>query len=143
MNSAANEQTLYNSLYGAGSYEAYGNTYIVWGTDWATTSSGLIVISATFTDRIIKFPVEQGAGFTAFVGLLMDGKDGELECVDVTNVAQFSNALNPYTLVSPAGSITMLLEGNKTNYARKTEGRRVGTFASYTAFALGGGGTVL
>lgn len=125
-------------------FAAYGNTYLTWGTDWI--ANNFICTSATFTDRIIKFTVEQGAGFTAMVALLNDGKDCELELVDTTQYPQFSIGgnspfSNPFSIVSPSGIIQVLLEQNKVGYARKREGMRTAMFASYNAFAIGGSST--
>ncbi|MDE2104980.1 MAG: hypothetical protein KGL39_47520, partial [Patescibacteria group bacterium] len=115
----------YNSSFGAGSFAAYGNTYIVWGTDWVTTQTGLIVTSATFRDRIIDLSVMQGAGFTALYGMLMDGEDVDIECVDNTQFPQWDLTLNPFQIVSPKNAtLTVILTGNQNQYAPKREGFR-------------------
>ena len=123
--------------YGPGSFSVYGNTYIIWGTDWVST--GLIIVSATYKDRIIDLTVEQGAGFSAMFGMLNDGKDIDIEAIDASNVAQWSLSLNPFTIVAPTGSLNVILTGNSVNYARKREGIRTGNFKSFTGFNLSSG----
>ena len=126
-----------NAAYGAGSFSVYGNTYIVWGTDWITTSAGLIVVSATFKDRIIDFSVEQGAGFTAMFGMLMDGKDCDIEAVDTTFYPPWTLAMNPFQIVSPTNpTLKVILTGNSVSYAKKREGLRTANFKSFTAFDI-------
>lgn len=134
----------YNTAFGAGSFSVYGNTYIVWGTDWITTGAGLIVTSATFKDRIIDLTVEQSAGYTAMFGMLNDGQDVDLECVDSTQFLPWNLNMNPFQIVSPKQSaLTVILTGNQTTYARKREGMRTANFKSFTAFGLGSANTVL
>ena len=126
MNTAANSVTTWN-----GNFEAYGNTYIVWGTEGAFGS--YIVTSANESQRIEEIDIEQGAGFEAIVILLNKGIDVEIEVIDDTSITPPTIASNPVALVTPYGSVNALLVGNKANQARKREGMRTFTLKSFTA----------
>ena len=130
MNTAGNDISTWN-----GNFEAYGNTYIVWGTEGIVNA--YIVVSANESQRIEEIDIEQGAGFEAIVILLNKGQDVEIEVVDDTSVLAPTVANNPYFLVTPyANPIQMLLVANKASQARKREGMRTFTFKSFTAIAL-------
>ena len=126
MNTAANSVTTWN-----GNFEAYGNTYIVWGTEGAFGS--YIVTSANESQRIEEIDIEQGAGFEAIVILLNKGIDVEIEVIDDTSITPPTIASNPVALVTPYGSVNALLVGNKANQQRKREGMRTFTLKSFTA----------
>ena len=117
----------------APNFEAYGNTYIVWGTEGIY--AGYIVVSANESQRIEEINIEQGAGFEAVVILLNKGLDVEIEVVDDTSVTPPTIAANPITFVSPFGTIPMLLVANKASQQRKREGMRTFTFKSFTAIS--------
>ena len=114
-------------------FEAYGNTYIVWGTEGIFSS--YIVVSANESQRIEEINIEQGAGFEAIVILLNKGLDVEIEVIDDTSVNPPTIASNPFSLVTPYGTVNMLLVGNKASQARKREGMRTYTFKSFNAIA--------
>lgn len=128
MNIAANDVTTWNP-----NFEVYGNSYIVWGTE--NIFGNYIVTSASESQRIEEIDIMQGAGFTAIVVLLMDGHDVEIEVIDDTSITPPTIAGNPYLLVTPYGTIPMLLVGNKANQAPKREGHRSFTFKSFSAIA--------
>ena len=130
MNTAANDITTWNP-----NFEAYGNTYIVWGTEGIYPANAYIVVSANESQRIEEIDIDQGAGFEAIVILLNKGLDVELEVIDDTSVTPPTIASNPFTLVTPYGTTPMLLVGNKANQARKREGMRTFTFKSFNAIA--------
>ncbi len=114
-------------------FEAYGLTSIVWGTEGIY--SGYIVVSANESQRIEEIDIEQGAGFEAIVILLNKGVDVEIEVIDDTATTPPTIADNPITLVTPYGTIPMLLVGNKASQARKREGMRNFTFKSFNAIS--------
>ena len=114
-------------------FEAYGNTYIVWGTEGIFSS--YIVVSANESQRIEEINIEQGAGFEAIVILLNKGLDVEIEVIDDTSVNPPTIQNNPFALVTPYGTVNMLMVGNKASQARKREGMRVFTFKSFSAIA--------
>jgi hypothetical protein len=128
MNTAANDITTWN-----GNFEAYGNTYIVWGTEGIYGS--YIVTSANESQRIEEIDIEQGAGFEAIVILLNKGLDVELEVIDDTSITPPTIANAPFTLVTPYGTVPMLLVANKATQARKREGMRNFTFKSFNAIS--------
>lgn len=128
MNTAANDATTWNP-----NFAAYGITSIVWGTEGIY--SGYIVVSANESQRIEEIDIEQGAGFEAIVILLNKGLDVELEVIDDTAVTPPTIASAPFTLVTPYGTVPMLLVANKANQARKREGQRTFTFKSFSAIA--------
>ena len=114
-------------------FQAYGNTYIVWGTEGIFNP--YIVTSASESQRIEEIDIQQGAGFTAILILLMDGLDVEIEVIDDTSITPPTIANNPIVIVSPFGTIPMALVANKANQARKREGMRTFTFKSFTAIS--------
>ena len=126
MNTAGNSIVTWNP-----NFEAYGNTYIVWGTEGIF--GAYIVTTANESQRIEEIDIEQGTGFEAIVILLNKGVDVEIEVVDDTSITPPTIQNNPFTLVTPYGTIPMLLVGNKANQARKREGMRVFTFKSFNA----------
>jgi hypothetical protein len=126
MNTAANDISTWSP-----NFEAYGITTIVWGTEGIY--SGYIVTSANESQRIEEIDIEQGAGFEAIVILLNKGCDVEIEVIDDTSVTPPTIANNPITLVTPYGTIPMLLVANKASQARKREGMRTFTFKSFNA----------
>jgi len=128
MNTAANSATTWSP-----NFEAYGITTIVWGTEGIY--SGYIVTSANESQRIEEIDIEQGAGFEAIVILLNKGCDVEIEVIDDTSVTPPVIADNPITLVTPYGTIPMLMVANKASQARKREGMRTFTFKSFNAIA--------
>ena len=128
MNTAANDIAAWSL-----NFEAYGITSIVWGTEGIYT--GYIVTSANESQRIEEIPIEQGAGFEAIVILLNKGLDVEITVIDDTSIAPPTIASNPFSLVTPFGTVNMLLVGNKADQARKREGQRVFTFKSFNAIA--------
>lgn len=128
MNTAANDITTWSP-----NFEAYGNTYIVWGTE--SILGSYIVTSANESQRIEEIDIEQGAGFEAIVILLNKGLDVDIEVIDDTSLTPPSIANNPFTLVTPYGTTPMLLVGNKANQARKREGMRTFTFKSFNAIS--------
>ena len=125
-NTAANDIVTWSP-----NYEAYGNTYIVWGTEGVFGS--YIVTSANTSSRIEEIDIEQGAGFEAIVILFNKGLDVELEVIDETDITPPSIYNNPFTLVTPFGTTPMLMVASKANQARKREGMRTFTFKSFTA----------
>lgn len=129
MNTAGNDVVVWNP-----NFEAYGNTYIVWGTEGIFGNS-YIVISARESQRIQEIDITQGAGFTAIVILLMDGHDVEITVIDDTNLVPPVIANNPFVLVTPFGTIPMLLVSNEADQERKREGHRTFRFKSFTAIA--------
>jgi len=94
-----------------------------------------IVLSASESQRIEEIDIMQGAGFTAIVVLLMDGNDVDIEVIDDTSITPPTIAGNPYLLVTPYGTIPMLLVGNSANQAPKREGHRSFKFKSFTAIS--------
>lgn len=128
MNTAANDVTFWNP-----NFAAYGITSIVWGTEGIY--SGYIVVSANESQRIEEIDIEQGAGFEAIVILLNKGLDVEIEVIDDTAVTPPTIANAPFTLVTPYGTVPMLLVANKANQARKREGMRTFTFKSFNAIS--------
>ena len=129
MNTAGNSATNWSP-----NFEVYGNSYIVWGTEGIYT--GYIVTSANESQRIEEIDIEQGTGFDAIVILLNKGLDVDLEVIDDTSVTPPPTiANNPFLLVTPFGTVNMLLVGNKANQARKREGMRTFTFKSFNAIA--------
>lgn len=114
-------------------FQAYGITTIVWGTEGIYST--YIVTSANESQRIEEIDIEQGAGFEAVVILLNKGVDVELTVIDDTNIVPPTIAGNPFTLVTPYGSIPMLLVGSKADQSRKREGMRTYTFKSFNAIA--------
>ena len=125
MTTASNDVTTWNP-----NFAAYGVTTIVWGTEGIYGS--YIVTSANESQRIEEIDIENGAGFEATVILLNKGLDVELEVIDDTAITP-PTILNTVTLVTPYGTVPMLLVGNKANQARKREGQRSFTFRSYNA----------
>lgn len=133
MNTAQNDISTWSGL-----FEAYGITTIVWGTELPGSTTGFlgyIVTSANESLRIEEIDIEQGAGFEAIVILLQKGADVELTVVDDTSIAPPTIANNPFSLVTPYGTINMLLVGSKADQARKREGMRTFTFKSFNAIA--------
>ena len=130
MNSAGNDIVTWRP-----NFEAYGNTYIVWGTE-GIFGDAYIVTSANESQRIEEIDIEQGAGFEAIVILLNKGIDVEIEVIDDTSIVPPPViANNPFTLVTPYGTIPMLMVGNKASQARKREGMRTFTFKSFNAIS--------
>ena len=125
MTTAANDVTTWNP-----NFAAYGVTTIVWGTEGIYGS--YIVTSANESQRIEEIDIENGAGFEAIVILLNKGLDVELEVIDDTAITP-PTILNTVTLVTPYGTVPMLLVGNKANQARKREGMKTYTFKSFNA----------
>lgn len=125
MNTAANSAITWSP-----NFITYGITTIVWGTEGIY--NGYIVVSANESQRIEEIDIEQGAGFEAIVILLNKGLDVELEVIDDTAVTPPS-ILTVVNIVSPYGTVPMLLVGNKANQARKREGMRTFTFKSFNA----------
>lgn len=125
LNTAANSQTTWSP-----NFIVDGITTIVWGTEGLLSS--YIVVTGNENQRVSEIPIEQGAGFTAIIILLIDGNDVELEVVD-------DAAVNPpavgtiVTLSTPYGSVPMLTVQTKAGQARKREGMRTFTFRSYNA----------
>ena len=128
MNTAGNDISTWSP-----NFEAYGNTYIVWGTEGIFGS--YIVTSANESQRIEEIDIEQGAGFEAIVILLNKGLDVEIEVIDDTSLTPPTIINNPFTLVTPYGTVPMLMVGNKASQARKREGMRTFTFKSFSAIA--------
>ena len=120
-------------------FAAYGVTTIVWGTEGIYGSTpptpgytGYIVVSANESQRIEEIDIEQGAGFEAIVILLNKGLDVEIEVIDDASVTVPTfNVI--VTLITPFGSVPMILVGSKANQARKREGMRTFTFKSFNA----------
>src|ERR1019366_9861425 len=122
-----------------GNFSVHGMTTIVWGTEgiYGTTFSPTnqnphsytvyIVVSASESSRIEEINIEQGAGFEAVVILLNRGLDVEIEVIDDTSVTP-PNVTTIVTLVTPFGSIPMLMTSAKASQARKREGMRTFTF---------------
>ena len=123
MNTASNDVTQWNP-----NFAAYGNPLIVWGTE--SIMGSYIVVSASESQRISEIPIEQGAGFTAILILLMDGINVDIEAVDDTTLAPpvFGNTV---TIVTPFGAIPMVMTKNDASQARKREGMRSFTFKSF------------
>lgn len=113
--------------------QVWGNSYIVWGTEGLM--GNYIVLSASSSQRIEEINISQGAGFTAIVVLLMDGIDVSVEVIDDTSITPPTIALNPFMIVSPYGSIPMLMVKNESNQAPKREGHRSFAFKSFNAIA--------
>ena len=129
---AAADTTFWNP-----NFQNYGNTYLIWGTDGVLQK--YLVTSFSNKDRIIEVNIEQGAGFTADVILMMDGGDFEVEVVDTTQFAPPTIAQNPFAIVGPFGTFVVLMVAQTATLARKREGMRSWTFKSYTAINLGAG----
>lgn len=125
-NTIANDIATWNP-----NFEGFGNTFIVWGTE--NIFGSYIVISASSNQRIEEIDIMQGAGFTAIVILLMDGVDVELSVIDDTSIAPPVIVNNPFLIVSPYGSIPMLLVESASDQERKREGHRRFKFKSFTA----------
>ena len=116
-------------------FQVQGNSYIVWGTEGIM--GNYIVLSASESQRIEEIDIMQGAGFTAIVVLLMDGVDVDIEVIDDTSITPPPTiAQNPYLLVTPFGTLPMLMVANAANQAPKREGHRNFKFKSYTAITL-------
>ena len=129
MNTAANDISAWSPY-----FQAYGNTFIVWGTE--SIFGGYIVTTASESQRIDKIEIEQGAGFEAIVILLNKGINVEIEVVDDTSITPPTINNNPFLVTTPYGTNTpMLLVENKASQARKREGYRMFTFMSYNAIA--------
>ena len=126
MTTAANDVTLWSP-----NFAAYGNPLIVWGTEGILGS--YIVTTASESQRIEEINIAQGAGFTAILILLMDGITADIEVIDNTDATQVTPPMFGviYTLVTPFGSIPMVLTKNDANQARKREGMRSFTFKSF------------
>lgn len=129
MNTLANDITTWSP-----NFQAYGNTFIVWGTEGIF--GGYIVVSANESQRIEEIDIENGAGFEAVVILLMKGIDCEINVVDDTSLTPPVIQNNPFVLVTPYGTLGMLLVANKADQARKREGMRTFTFKSFTAIPV-------
>lgn len=114
-------------------FQVWGNSFIVWGTEGIMGS--YIVLSASESQRIEEINIMQGAGFTAIVVLLMDGVDVNIEVIDDTSITPPTIANNPISIVSPFGTIPMLLVKNEANQAPKREGHRSFTFKSFSAIS--------
>jgi hypothetical protein len=114
-------------------FQVWGNSYIVWGTEGIM--GNYIVLSASESQRIEEINIMQGAGFTAIVVLLMDGVDVDIEVIDDTSIAPPTLANNPFMIVSPFGSIPMLMVNNTANQAPKREGHRSFKFKSFVAIS--------
>ena len=121
-------------------FQAYGNTYLIWGTDGVLQK--YLVMSLSNKDRIIETGIEQGAGFTAIEILLKDGNDIDIEVVDTTEFAPPTLSQNPFLIVTPNATYTALMVGQSSNLARKREGMRNWSFKSFTAINLGSGNTL-
>jgi hypothetical protein len=127
LNSAANSVTTWSP-----DFIADGITTIVWGTEGLLSS--YIVVTGNENQRVDEIRIEQGAGFTAIIILLIDGNDVEIEVVDDT-------AVNPpavgtvVTLSTPYGNIPMLTCQTKAGQARKREGMRTFTFRSFNGIS--------
>jgi hypothetical protein len=128
MQTAGGDQTLWSP-----NFQVWGNSYIVWGTEGIF--GNYIVLSASESQRIEEIDIMQGAGFTAIVVLLMDGHNVDLEVIDDTSITPPVIANNPFTLVTPYGSIPMLLVKNDANQAPKREGHRSFSFRSFSAIS--------
>ena len=126
MQTAGNDATLWSP-----NFQVYGNSYIVWGTEGIM--GNYIVLSASESQRIEEIDIMQGAGFTAIVVLLMDGIDVDIEVIDDTSITPPTIAGTPYLLVTPFGTIPMLLVSTTANQAPKREGHRAFKFKSFTA----------
>jgi hypothetical protein len=113
--------------------QVWGNSYIVWGTEGIM--GNYIVLSASESQRIEEINISQGAGFTAIVVLLMDGIDVDIEVIDDRFIAPPTLAENPFMIVSPFGSIPMLMVNNTVNQAPKREGHRSFKFKSFVAIS--------
>lgn len=111
--------------------QVWGNSYIVWGTEGLM--GNYIVLSASSSQRIEEIKINQGAGFTAIVVLMMDGIDVDVEVIDDTSQTPPTIALNPYMIVTPYGAIPMLMVANAANQAPKREGHRTFKFSSFVA----------
>jgi hypothetical protein len=128
MNTAGNSAVTWSP-----NFEVYNNTYIVWGTEGIFGS--YIVVSANESQRIEEIDIENGAGFEAIVILLNKGLDVDITVIDDTSIAPPVIANNPFVLVTPYGTVPMLLVGNKADQARKREGQRVFTFKSFNSIS--------
>jgi hypothetical protein len=129
MTTAGNDVSTWNP-----NFQAYGNTYIVWGTE-GIFGTGYIVVSANEEQRIEEIDIEQGAGFEAIVILLNKGLNVDITVIDDTSLTPPNINNNPFILVTPYGTVPMLLVGNKADQARKREGQRSFTFKSFNAIA--------
>jgi hypothetical protein len=128
MNTAGNSITNWSP-----NFEAYGNTFIVWGTE--AIFGSYIVTTARESQRIEEIDIEQGTGFEAIVILLNKGLDVEITVLDDTSLTPPTIAFNPFVLVTPYGSVPMLLVGNEADQERKREGHRTFRFRSFNAIA--------
>ena len=118
-------------------FQAWGNTYLIWGTDGVLQK--YLVTSVSNKDRIIDNTIEQGAGFSAIKVLMKDGNDIEIEVVYTTQFAALTIAQNPFIVVTPDASYLVLMVAQNATLARKREGMRSWTFQSYTAISLPAG----
>lgn len=125
-NTAANSATTWTPF-----FQVYGITSIIWGTEGIY--AGYIVTTANEESRIEEIDIEQGAGFEAIVILLNKGLNVEISVIDDTATAPPTIANNPITLVTPFGTIPMLLVASKADQARKREGMRNFSFKSFNA----------
>jgi hypothetical protein len=142
MNTATNDVSSWTP-----NFQVYGNSYIVWGTEGIANSLGsgsnnnanninvYIVLSASESQRIEEIDISNGAGFTAIVVLLMDGITVDIEVIDDTGITPPTIANNPFNLVTPFGTIPMLLVKNDANQAPKREGHRSFTFKSFSGIS--------
>jgi len=123
-------------------FQSYGNTYLIWGTDGVLQR--YLVVSLSNKDRIVETSIEQGTGFTAVQILFLDGQDVEVEVVDSTAApGPPTIANNPFQIVTPTATMTVLMVAQSSTLARKREGMRSWTFKSFTAISLGGNTTPL
>lgn len=119
------------TAWGSQNFQVYNNSYIVWGTEGIFGS--YIVTSASESQRIEEIDIMQGAGFTAIVVLLMDGHDVNITVIDDTSITPPVIQNNPFLIVTPYGTIPMLLVKNEADQAPKREGHRSFTFKSFSA----------
>ena len=115
--------------YFGSNFAAYGNAFIVWGTD--SILGSYIVTTASESQRIEEINIAQGSGFTAILILLLDGITVDIEVVDDTSIIPIPGFGSTVTLATPWGAIPMVLVKNDANQARKREGMRTFTFKSF------------
>lgn len=127
MITAGNDAAIWNP-----NFSVYGNSFIVWGTEGIF--GAYIVTSANESQRIEEIDIEQGAGFEAIVILLNKGNDVEINVIDDTSITPPA-ITSIVSLVTPYGTIPMVMVGNKADQARKREGMRAFTFKSFNAIA--------
>lgn len=127
-NTAANSAATWSP-----NFQVYGISTIVWGTEGIFGS--YIVTTARESQRIEEIDIEQGAGFEAIVILLNKGLNVEISVIDDTAIAPPQIQNNPFVLVTPFGTVNMLLVGSEADQARKREGMRQFTFKSFNAIA--------